>query len=145
MADSTSQALTHHVRYDPWFHFFALPVFFATWIVSAVLAVRHPGFLHIWMVIFNTALVITAFKARLYALKVQDRLIRLEERLRLSECLPDLQRSQIASLSEAQLIALRFASDDELPVLVQQAVSQRLSGPDIKKTIKNWRPDHFRV
>jgi hypothetical protein len=145
MAESTSQTLTHHVRYDPWFHFFALPVFFASWIVSAVLAVRHPGFLHIWIVVFNTALVITAFKARRYALKVQDRLIRLEERLRLSECLPDLQRSQIASLSEGQLIALRFASDNELSALVQQAVSQRLSGPDIKKEIKNWRPDHFRV
>jgi Family of unknown function (DUF6526) len=145
MAESTSQTLTRHVRYDPWFHFFALPVFFASWIVSAVLAVRHPGFLHIWIVVFNTALVITAFKARLYALKVQDRLIRLEERLRLSECLPDLQRSQIAILSEGQLIALRFASDDELPALVEQAVSQRLSGREIKKVIKNWRPDHFRV
>jgi hypothetical protein len=145
MADGSCQDLTHHARYDPRFHFFVLPVFFASWIFSAVLAVRHPGFLHIWVVIFNTALVITAFRARQHALRVQDRLIRLEERLRLSECLPDLQRSQIAILSEGQLIALRFASDDELPALVEQAVSQRLSGREIKKVIKNWRPDHFRV
>jgi hypothetical protein len=145
MAKSTTQALTHHVRYDPWFHFLALPVFMASWILSAVLAIRHPGFLHIWLIVFNTALVVIAFRARQYALKVQDRLIRLEERLRLRERLPDSQHSQIASLSEGQLIALRFASDDELPALVQQAVSQRLSGPDIKKAITNWRPDHFRV
>jgi hypothetical protein len=143
MDESASQSLTRHARYDPWFDFFALPVFFACAIISAVLAVRHPGFLHFWMVIFNTALVITAFKARLYALKVQDRLIRLEGRLRLSERLPDLQRSEIASLPEGHLIALRFASDDELPALVQQAVSERLSGPDIKKAIKNWRPIIF--
>jgi hypothetical protein len=145
MAEMVAQNLSNHARYDPWFHFLAVPVLLVSCVISTVLAFRHPGFLSIWTIVFNVALVITAFKVRLYALKVQDRLICLEQRLRLQQRLPDSQRSQIASLSEGQLVALRFASDDEVPALVQQTVSARLPAPAIKKAIKNWRPDYFRV
>jgi hypothetical protein len=145
MAEKAPQSLANHARYDPWFHFFVVPVLLATFVSSAVLAIRHPGLLSIWAAVFDVALVIIAFKARLYALRVQDRLICLEQRLRLYDCLPDAQRAQIAGLSERQLVALRFASDEEVPALVRQTVSAQLSAPAIKKAIRNWRPDYFRV
>ena len=145
MAERTPQNLANHTRLDPPFHFFVLPVLAITWIVSVFFAVRHPGFLHIWIVVFNTALIVAVIRSRQYALKVQDRVIRLEERLRLAALLPDSLRPQIAKLSEDQLIGLRFASDEELPALVERTLSANLARADIKKSIKNWRPDYWRV
>jgi hypothetical protein len=110
-----------------------------------IFAIRHPNFVHFWIVIFNTALLVAVTRFRQYALKVQDRVIRLEERLRLATLLPDSQRSQIARLTERQLIALRFASDAEIPILVEQTLSSNLAPADIKKAIKTWRPDYWRV
>jgi Family of unknown function (DUF6526) len=145
MAERAPQTFSNHVRFDPPFHYFVVPVFAISWIVSVVFAVRHPGFVHIWIVIFNTALIVAVTKARLYALKVQDRVIRLEERLRLATLLPDSLRSQIMKLSEGQLVALRFASDEEVSALVEQTLAANLEQMDIKKLIKNWRPDYWRV
>jgi len=145
MAERTPQTLANHVRIDPPFHYFLLPVFAISWILSVVILVRHPGFLHFWIVVFNTALIVAIIRFRQYALKVQDRVIRLEERLRLATLLPDSLRPQIARLSEGQLIALRFASDAELPALVERTLSANLAPADIKKAIQNWRPDYWRV
>ncbi len=97
------------------------------------------------MVLLNTALAVTAVKTRTYAIKVQDRVIRLEEQIRLTTLLPESLRSQIVKLTIDQLIALRFASDEEVPALVQRTLSENLSRKDIKKSIKNWRPDYWRV
>jgi hypothetical protein len=145
MAERSPQTFANHVKIDPPFHYFVLPVFAISWIISVVLVVRHPGFLHFWIVIFNTALIVAVVRFRQYALKVQDRVIRLEERLRLAALLPDSLRPQVAKLSEGQLIALRFAPDAEVPALVEQALSANLAPADIKKAIKNWRPDYWRV
>jgi hypothetical protein len=145
MAERSPQTLANHVRLDPPYHYFVLPILAITWIVSVVFAVRHPGFLHVWIVIFNTALIVAVIRSRQYALKVQDRVIRLEERLRLATLLPESLRPQIAKLSEGQFIALRFASDAEIPALVERTLSANLAPGDIKKTIKNWRPDYWRV
>jgi len=145
MAERAAQNLANHVKIDPPFHYFLLPVFAISWILSVVFLVRHPGFLHFWIVVFNTALVVAVIRFRQYALKVQDRVIRLEERLRFATLLPDSMRPQIAKLSEGQLIALRFASDEEVPALVERTVSANLSPADIKKAIKSWRPDYWRV
>jgi hypothetical protein len=139
------QTLANHVKIDPPFHYFVLPVLAISWVVSAVFLVRHPGFLHFWIVIFNTAIIVAVIRSRQYALKVQDRVIRLEERLRLATLLPDSLRPQIAKLSEGQFIALRFASDEEVPALVERTLSANLAPADIKKAIKNWRPDYWRV
>ena len=79
------------------------------------------------------------------ALKVQDRVIRLEERLRLAELLPDRTRPRIGELTESQLVALRFASDGESPALVEKALATGMKSKEIKKAIQNWRPDYFRV
>jgi hypothetical protein len=145
MAEPSPQTLANHVKIDPPFHYFVLPVFAISWIVSVIFAIRHPYFFHIWVVIFNTALLVAAIRFRQYALKVQDRVIRLEERLRLAALLTDSQRSQIERLTERQLIALRFASDEEIPLLVERSLSSNLAPADIKKAIKTWRPDYWRV
>jgi hypothetical protein len=145
MAERSPQTLANHVRLDPPYHYFVLPVLAITWIISVVFAVRHPRFLHIWIVIFNTALIVAVIRSRQYALKVQDRVIRLEERSRLATLLPESLRPQIAKLSEGQFIALRFASDAEVPALVERTLSANLAPADIKKAIKNWRPDDWRV
>ncbi len=145
MGEPSPQTLANHIRIDPPYHYFVLPVLAITWIVSVVFAVRHPGFVHVWIVVFNTAIIVAVIRGRQYALKVQDRVIRLEERLRLATLLPDTLRPQIAKLSEAQMIALRFASDEELPSLVERTLSMNLQRAEIKKAIKNWRPDYWRV
>ncbi len=91
------------------------------------------------------ALAIAVTKIRLNALRVQDRVIRLEERLRLASLLPEPLRSRIPELTVGQLVGLRFASDGEVAKLVERALSEKLSREDIKKAIQTWRPDNLRV
>jgi Family of unknown function (DUF6526) len=145
MAQKSPQDLAHHARFDPGFHFFVLPVFVISWVVSVVVLVRHPCFYSAWGVVLAMAALVAVTKIRSNALRVQDRVIRLEERLRLTALLAESQRPQIAKLSEDQLIALRFASDEEVAGLVQRALSENLSRSDIKKVVRRWRPDYWRV
>jgi cell division protein FtsL len=145
MADNVAQSLQNHVRRDPLFHFFVLPVFSVAIIWSIVNLYRHAGVLAVAVFVFLVAILILAFKARLYALKVQTRVIRLEERLRLQDVLAEPLRSRIRHLSESQLVALRFASDAECPALVEDALANNRSNADIKKAIKQWRADDWRV
>ncbi len=140
------QSYSHHTRWDPVFHFFLLPVFSLVVVASVVhIFIRHRPLHDTLLVVFAIAALLALFKIRLYALKVQDRVIRLEERLRLATLLPDALRPRIPELRESQLIALRFASDGELADLAQRALNEKLSPDDIKKSIKNWRPDNWRV
>ena len=145
MAEKVPQSFANHVRWDPAFHFFLVPVFLVTFIVSIVHAVRHPGWEQWWAVVFFLAAILLALKARLYALRVQDRVIRLEERLRLSGLLAEPLRSRLGELSEGQLIALRFASDAECPALVEKALREKLTRADVKKGVQVWRADYWRV
>ena len=84
-------------------------------------------------------------KLRQYPMKVQDRVIRLEERLRLQSLAPEEWHAQIYRLTEDQLIGLRFASDDEVVELAKQALEHNLTRKQIKERIKDWRPDNWRV
>lgn len=145
MSAATPQNFSNHRRFDPIVHFFVLPVFVATLIVTIVHLVRRPGLHSALLVVVALAALIAVFKIRLYALKVQDRIIRLEERLRLSNLLDPALRPRIPELSEDQLVGLRFASDAELPALAAHALNEKLSRDEIKKSIHNWRPDHWRV
>jgi hypothetical protein len=129
-------------------HFFVFPVFLVNVGVAIYIAIHfrheHPYLGH-WFIVFALALLILAFKSRMYALKVQDRLIRLEERLRLTSLLPSNELAHINELTTRQLIALRFASDDELPALVHKTLTQNLEPKAIKQNIINWRADDHRV
>jgi hypothetical protein len=107
--------------------------------------VRHPNIFSAWLVILSIAIFIPAIRLRAYPLKVQDRVIRLEERLRLQTLAPTEWHTQIYRLTEDQLIGLRFAADDEVVALAKVALEQNLNRKQIKERIKNWRPDNWRV
>jgi hypothetical protein len=139
------QNFSHHTRWDPLFHFFILPVFAITLIMTIVHLVRRPGLHSAWLIVAVIAAILAIFKIRMYALRVQDRVIRLEERLRLATLVDPSLRSQIASLTESQLVALRFAADVELPALAARAINEKLPAAEIKKAIQTWRPDYWRV
>jgi hypothetical protein len=143
--EQTPQNLASHTRFDPGYHYFAFPVFALTFVLSIWNLIRNFGFESAWMVVVSLAAVVAVLKIRMYALKAQDRVIRLEERLRLTMTLPEPLRSRIPELTEGQLVALRFASDGELPGLVEKALAGKLRGAEIKKMIVTWRPDYFRI
>ena len=145
MADQNQQTFANHTRLDPTFHPILPPIFAINFILAVVHLVREPSLGAAWQAVFAAALLLAIFKMRLYSLKVQDRIIRLEERLRLSGLLQEPLRSRIPELTEKQLIALRFASDAELPALVEKTLANNLPQKEIKLAVKMWRPDFFRV
>jgi hypothetical protein len=152
MAEPKPQSFANHTRWDLPFHFFVLPIFSLGLILSLVHFFAHitegdiRDQIHAFLLILLAlAFLILASKTRTYALKVQDRVIRLEERLRLAQLLPEPLRSRIPELTEGQLCGLRFASDAELPKLTERALNEKLSRTDIKKAIQTWRPDYWRV
>lgn len=150
MTDSTTekpQTYANHTRFDPLFHFSLAPILIIILIYAIVAMVRsHREFhLHLFIAIFALLLIWLSERARSYALKVQDRVIRLEERLRLAALLPEPLRARIPELTPKQLIALRFASDAEVPALVERTLNENLEPKVIKQSIQNWRPDHLRV
>lgn len=112
---------------------------------QAIGAFQTPGFSGVLAVLVALALLAVLLAARRHAQIVQDRLIRLEMRLRLERLLPAERHSDIARLSLPQLIALRFASDGELPALVQETLAQSLTNDAIKKKITAWQADWLRV
>jgi len=145
MADKSPQTFANHTRWDPLYHFFTVPVFGLTVIWSAVHFIRHPGWYSAGLFVLLTAATVAVLKTRFYALRVQDRVIRLEERLRLATLLSEPLRSRIPELTESQCIAIRFAADAEVPKLVEKALNEKLSRADIKKAVPTWRPDYWRV
>ena len=145
MSENKAQSYANYKRNHAPYHFFVLPVLLTNTILTVVYLVRHPGLAAAWMVVLSLALLVLAFLVRVNPLKAQDRVIRLEERLRLMALLPELMRARIPELTEYQLVALRFASDAEIPRLVDETLKENLSSKDIKKRIQNWRPDYFRV
>jgi Family of unknown function (DUF6526) len=141
----TEQNFKNHTRTDPMFHGF---LFIGALILlgcTIYALVRQPDWWGVVRLFGVLWVIILMFKVRGYALKVQDRVIRLEERLRLAQLLPDATRSRIGELSEPQLIALRFASDGEVTGLVQQTLDGKWDPKQIKGAVKVWRPDFFRV
>lgn len=140
------QNFKNHRRLFPLYHLFVVPVL----LINALNEIRHvvqiPTRQHLWTLIVAIALVGLAFSARLMALTVQDRLIRLEMRQRLAGCLPADLQPRIADLTRGQLVALRFASDAELAELVRDVLAGSLkSGNDIKHRVTNWQADWFRA
>jgi Family of unknown function (DUF6526) len=145
MAEKKPQSYANHSRLDPPFHIVQGPLAMVAVILGLILFFRNPGVSSSLWLILAIVFLLGTFRMRIYSLKVQDRVIRLEERLRLAMLLPAADRPRIGELTEQQLIALRFASDDELPSLAMRALNENLSAKQIKSTIQNWRPDYFRV
>lgn len=152
MAERKPQTYANHRRLDPPFHLYVLPIFGLGLILALIHFFWHinEGDMHdhihaFMLILLAVAFVLLTIKSRLYALKVQDRVIRLEERLRLTQLLSEPLRSRIPELTEGQMIALRFASDAEVPKLVERALNEKLSRKDIKNAIQSWRPDYWRV
>jgi hypothetical protein len=145
MSEPGQQSLKNHARFDPPFHFGLIWIFLANLVVSIVCVVKHPCFYSAWFVVMSVAAILVLLKMRLYPLKVQDRVIRLEERLRLQALAPAEWHTQIYKLTEDQLIGLRFAADDEVVVLAKLALEHNLTRKQIKERIKDWRPDNWRV
>jgi hypothetical protein len=142
------QNYKNHARFDPLFHFVLLWILLFNLIFTIVFFMRHHqvhhgGLIAGWMIIMAFALLLLAFKARTYSLKVQDRIIRLEEQLRLKAL--NVPAATIEKLTVSQLIGLRFASDPELPGLAARAITEDLTRKQIKMAIINWRADNFRV
>ncbi|HEY0320953.1 MAG TPA: DUF6526 family protein [Pyrinomonadaceae bacterium] len=145
MAD-TPQTYASHTRWHPPFHFFVVPVMLINVIWAIVLFVREPGWTHGWWIVMSIALVVLTTLVRNNSLKVQDRVIRLEEQVRYRQLLPAELAHQARALTVRQMVALRFASDDELEGLVREVLEGRVTKPaEIKRAIKNWRGDTFRV
>jgi hypothetical protein len=145
MAEKTPQTLASHTKLDPLYHFVVLPVFALAAIGGTIHFLWRPSVHTGSFFVILVAAAIAVMKIRTYTLKVQDRVIRLEERLRLNTLCSEPLRSRLGELTEGQLIALRFASDAEAPKLAERAINEKLSRADIKKAIQNWRPDYWRI
>ena len=140
------QTFKSHRRYIPAYHFFALPVLILNVVAQVLYFLKYHTPYKLFMIVVSIALVVLGFAVRYMVAKVQDRVIRLEERSRLSNLLPIEMHAGINDLTPGQLVGLRFASDDEVAALAQRCMSGELTkGEQIKKEIKNWRPDTLRA
>jgi hypothetical protein len=143
----TEQSFANHTKFVPAYHFFAIPVFVANFVWS-LFRLRTLGFSFagVFGVLVAAALVVLVFVARLFALAVQDRVVRLEEQLRYARLLPADLLARTAELTMGQVIALRFASDAELPALARKVLDEKLvKRKAIKQLIKIWKPDYLRA
>ena len=151
---SEQQNFANHAKIVPAFHYFLIPLLLfnlAASVYSVYFVARHEGgsfslFAVIANLILAIALMVLALLARVFALGVQDRVIRLEERLRYQQLLPEDLKPRINEFSIHQIIALRFASDAELPNLARKVLQERLRSRNaIKQMIQNWRADSQRI
>jgi hypothetical protein len=141
------QSFANHVRWVPAYHYFVLPVMILNfgWSIYRwrLASFSLDGFVS---VLTAAALAVFTLYARLFALKVQDRVIRLEERLRLEKLLPPDLKPRIEEFTSGQLVAMRFASDAELPALARKVLTDNIrSGKAIKQMVQTWRPDYLRA
>jgi hypothetical protein len=154
MSDRKQQNYSNHVKLVPAFHFIVLPVLLLNliWAICWFLPLRSrtfgfPALMgHIVNLLVALALVLLAFLARLFALGVQDRVIRLEERLRYQQLLSDDLKPRIGEFTINQLVALRFASDAELPALARKVLDSKVDDrKTIKQMVQSWRGDYQRI
>ena len=146
MAAGQPQTFENHRRFIPLYHFVLFAIFAVNAITALVRVVRFPSYDSALAFAVASALLVLFFYAREFPLKVQDRVIRAEMRARLREILPADLRGRIDELNRDQFVALRFASDAEMPDLVREVLTNKIvNRDDIKKRIKKWEPDNFRA
>lgn len=140
------QNYKNHAKNVPAFHFVAVPILFANFLYASYHLRWGFDLPRVMAVLTALAILIVAFAARVFALKVQDRIIRLEMRLRLKDVLPTDMQARIMSLTPKQFVGLRFASDAELPSLVSQVLKDNITSADsIKKMVRDWQADDLRA
>jgi hypothetical protein len=140
------QSYKKHTRFLPGFHYFVVPVLLVNVVIALRQVWREPSAHFAWEAVVAAALLVLAFVSRIQALSVQDRVIRLEMRLRLRGILPPDLQPAVEQLTRRQLVALRFASDSEMPELIREVVAGKLATPkDIKMRIRNWQADWLRA
>ena len=143
---SAPQNLKNHARIIPLFHGVAFPILVINLGWTAYRAFTRPSWDTAISALLAAALVLLFFFARIFALTVQDRVIRLEMRLRMRELLPPDLVARIPEFTTGQLVALRFASDAELPTLARRVLDERLTDRKrIKQMIQDWQADHLRA
>lgn len=146
MSHPPTQSLKSHYRWVPWFHFVAGPILIVNLVYEIVEMVKNPIWDNIDNALVAVALLAVYFASRTFATSVQDRVIRLEEQLRFERVFPPDLRMRIPEFTREQFVALRFASDHELPELARLVLDQRLNDTgEIKKMVKEWRGDHLRA
>ena len=141
------QSYSNHTKFFPPFHFFAAPILVAN-LIWSFFRLKPSGYsaYSIFQIFLAAALVMTLLAARLMALKVQDRVIRLEERLRYQHLLPNELQPRIDDFTVNQIVSLRFASDAELPALARKVLDDKIDDrKTIKQMIKVWKPDYLRA
>ena len=146
MSTEPAQSYANHARMVPGFHYVTglCTLVFVGWSVWHAMSTRSAD-AHFQM-LGAFGLLGTFWYARVFPLKAQDRVIRLEEQLRLTQLLPDDLRGRVGELTARQLVALRFASDAEVPELVRWVLGDKVTDiKQIKQRIKSWRADHHRV
>ena len=140
------QSYKSHARYIPIYHFFAVPVLVINVAVQGTRLADDRSFDQIWNVVLALALAVFVFVARIMSLTAQNRVIRLEEKARLARLLPPGEHECIDKLAPRHLIGLRFASDEEAAELARRCAAGELKTTgEVKKEIRNWRPDYLRV
>jgi Family of unknown function (DUF6526) len=143
---SDTQSYANHTRYSPLFHFVASPILFGNLLLTGWWLYREPSVITAWAFILAIGLEALLLVSRLMALRVQDRLIRLEESLRLARVLPADMQGAMAALRTRHFVALRFAPDEEVAGLVRRIQAGELDDQkSIKMAIRNWKADRFRA
>lgn len=141
-----SQTFENHTRLVPAWHFVAAPILLLNFGFAISHLIKDHSTDNVVALLLAIALLILWAFSRLFALTVQDRVIRLEMRLKLASLLPAEMRSRIPEFTVAQLVSLRFASDEELPALAKKVLDEKINDrKTIKKMIKNWQPDELRA
>jgi hypothetical protein len=141
-----TQSLSNHTRWHTPYHFVLFPILFIhfAWCVWRI--TQAPTLEHVEHLLLSFGLLLMMLLVRVNPLKAQDRVIRLEEQFRYQRLLPADLAARASALPVSFIVAMRFASDAELPELAQQAVDGRFVKPkELKQAIKNWRGDYFRV
>ncbi len=146
MKEQQVQNFENHARIVPGFHYVTFGIFTVNLLWCLYRVVRDFSLASVIALLLAVAFLLLFFYARLFALTVQDRVIRLEMRLRLGQLLPEDQRARIDDFTVSQLVALRFASDEELPELARKVLAENLTDrKTVKRMIKNWKADYLRV
>ena len=146
MADTAPQSFANHTRFVPLFHVGTLGVFALNFIWALYRLIQYPAVGTAMTALLAVAFILGALYARVFALTVQDRVIRLEMRMRMKELLPADLQGRITEFTPRQLVALRFASDAELPGLCRTVLTDKISDQKtIKKMVKEWQADHLRA